>query len=80
MIENLNYTLEQLIKQVDMFHAELRELVSNLKPVDKSKVIAERGVFIGTVIKMNHALWQAQENRGKSVFTLVKREINVESR
>jgi hypothetical protein len=48
--------------------------------IENPRVIADRGVYVGTEIKIDNVWWHAQENRSKSIFTLEKREIVVNNR
>lgn len=80
ILEKLHHTLSKLIIEADMYQAELKELVSNMTAIEDAKVIAERGVYIGSEIQINNVLWKAQENRGKSVFRVEKREMTINSR
>lgn len=80
MIKRLHYTLEHLQFDVDAYQAEQKELLANLASVENPKVIADRGVYVGAEIKINNVWWRAQENRGKSVFTLEKRDIVINNR
>ncbi|MDD5229630.1 MAG: FapA family protein [Methylococcales bacterium] len=79
-LEKLYHTLSKLIIEADAYHDELNELVVNTSSIDHSKVIATLGVYPGTEIQINNVLWKAQENRGRSVFRVVKREISINSR
>jgi len=80
MIKRLHYTLEHLQFDVDAYQAEYKELLANMTSIENPKVIADRGVYIGAEIKINNIQWRAQENRGKSIFTLEKREIVINNR
>jgi len=48
--------------------------------IEDAKVIAERGVFVGTEVQINNVLWKAQENRARSVFRVEKREMTINTR
>ena len=48
--------------------------------IDDAKIIAERGVYAGTEIKINSVLLKVQENRGKSVFRVEHREMTINTR
>jgi uncharacterized protein (DUF342 family) len=80
MLEKLHHTLSKLVIDADMYHAELTELAGNLTMIDDAKVIAERGVYTGTEIRINNTFWKAQENRGKSVFRSEHREMTINTR
>lgn len=80
MIKRLHYTLEHLQFDVDAYQAEYKELLANMVSIENPKVIADRGVYVGAEIKINNIQWRAQENRGKSIFTLEKREIVINNR
>lgn len=80
ILEKLHHTLSKLIMEAQIYQAELRELVSNLTIIEDAKVIAERGVYAGSEVQINSILWKAQENRGKSVFRVEKREMTINSR
>lgn len=80
ILEKLHHTLSKLIIEAEMYQAELKELVSNMTAIEDAKVIAERGVYTGSEIQINNVLWKAQENRGKSVFRVEKREMTINSR
>lgn len=80
ILEKLHHTLSKLTIEADMYQAELKELVSNMTAIEDAKVIADRGVYTGTEIQINSVLWKAQENRGKSVFRVEKREMTINSR
>lgn len=80
ILEKLHHTLSKLIIEAEMYQAELKELVTNMTSIEDSKVIAERGVYTGAEIQINSVLWKAQENRGKSVFRVEKREMTINSR
>lgn len=80
MIKRLHYTLEHLQFDVDAYQAEYKELLANMASIENPKVIADRGVYVGAEIKINNIQWRAQENRGKSIFTLEKREIVINNR
>ncbi len=79
-LEKLHHTLSKLMIEADALRDELNELVANISIVDNSKIIATLGVYPGTEIQINNVLWKAQENRGRSVFRVVKREMNINSR
>ena len=79
-LEKLNHTLSKLTIEADAYHEELRELSKHLTVIDNAKIVADRGVYVGTLIQINSVQWKALENRGKSVFTLLKREICINSR
>ena len=59
---------------------ELQELISNVTDIDNAKIIAERNVYTGAELKINKAIWKADENRGKSVFTALRRKMSVTTR
>ncbi|MEI7840606.1 MAG: FapA family protein [Methylococcaceae bacterium] len=80
MLARLHHTLSKLVIDTEAYHAELNELVLNMTVIDGAKIIGERGVYTGTEIKINKAVWKADENRGKSVFTELKRKIIVNTR
>lgn len=80
MVKRLHYTLEHLQFDADAYQAEYKELLANMVSLENPKVIADRGVYVGTEIKINNIWWRAQENRGKSIFTLEKREIVINNR
>jgi uncharacterized protein (DUF342 family) len=80
MLERLHYTLEHLINNSEAYQAEYKELLSNMTTIESSRVIADRGVYVGTEIKIHNVWWHAQENRGKSVFTLVRDKIVINTR
>ena len=48
--------------------------------IDNARIISQRGVYVGTEIKINKAIWKAEENRGKSVFTTRNRKISVDTK
>jgi uncharacterized protein (DUF342 family) len=79
-LEKLNHTLSKLTIEADAYNEELRELSKHLTVIDNAKIVADRGVYVGTLIQINSVQWKALENRGKSVFTLLKREICINSR
>ncbi len=76
----LHHTLSKLIIDSEMYQAELQELLANVKDIDNAKIIAERNVYTGTELKINKAIWKADENRGKSVFTALRHKMSVTSR
>lgn len=80
ILAKLHHTLSKRVIEAEMYQAELKDLVANMTAIDDAKVIAERGVYSGTEIQINNALWKAQENRGRSVFRLEKREIVIDDR
>lgn len=80
VLEKLHHTLSKLVIDAEMYQAELKELAVNMTIIDDAKIIAERGVYMGTEIRINNALWKAQENRGKSVFRVENREITINVR
>lgn len=80
ILEKLHHTLSKLVIEADLCQAELKDLTSNMTAIDDAKVIAERGVYTGTEVQINSVLWKAQENRGKSVFRVEKREMTINSR
>jgi uncharacterized protein (DUF342 family) len=80
MIEKLHHTLSKLVIEADLCHAEQKELAANMSIIDDAKIIAERGVYAGTEIKINSVLLKVQENRGKSVFRVERREMTINSR
>lgn len=79
MVKRLQYTLEHLQFETDAYQAEYKELLANMISIENPKVIADRGIYVGTEIKIHNIWWRAQENRGKSIFTLEKREIVINS-
>lgn len=80
MVKRLQYTLEHLQFETEAYQAEYKELLANMTSIENPKVIADRGVYVGTEIKIHNIWWRAQENRGKSIFTLEKRDIVINSR
>ncbi|MEI7840607.1 MAG: FapA family protein [Methylococcaceae bacterium] len=80
MLEKLHHNLSKLVIEENMNRCQLKELVSNMAIIEDAKVIAERGVYTGTEIKINRVLWVAQENRGKSVFRVENREMTINVR
>jgi uncharacterized protein (DUF342 family) len=80
MLEKLHHTLSKLVIESEMYQAELKELVENMTSIDDAKVVADRGVYTGTEIQINSVLWKAQENRGKSIFRVEKREMTINTR
>lgn len=80
MLEKLHHTLSKLVIEADLCHAEQKELAANMSIIDDAKIIAERGVYAGTEIKINSVLLKVQENRGKSVFRVERREMTINSR
>ena len=80
MLIRLHHTLSKLVIEAKTYHAELKELMQNMTVIDDAKIIGERGVYVGTEIKINKAVWKADENRGKSIFTELKRKILVNTR
>jgi uncharacterized protein (DUF342 family) len=78
-LEKLHHTLSKLIIEANALHDELDELATNTSNINHSKIIATLGVYPGTVIQINNVLWKAQENRGRSVFRVVKREMSINS-
>lgn len=79
-LEKLHHTLSKLMMESDALRDELNELVANLGIVDNSKIVATIGVYPGTEIQINNVLWKAQENRSRSVFRVVKREMSITGR
>jgi uncharacterized protein (DUF342 family) len=80
ILEKLHHTLSKLVLEAEQNNAELKELVSNMTSIEDAKVIAERGVFVGTEVQINSVLWKAQENRARSVFRVEKREMTINTR
>ncbi len=80
LLEKLHHTLSKLVIDAEMYEAELSELSSRTTIIDDAKVIAERGVYTGTEIRINNTFWKAQENRGKSVFRSEHREMTINLR
>ena len=80
MLARLHHTLSKLIIDTEMYQAELQELISNVTDIDNAKIIAERNVYTGAELKINKAIWKADENRGKSVFTALRRKMSVTTR
>jgi uncharacterized protein (DUF342 family) len=80
ILEKLHHTLSKLIIEFEHNEAELKELVANMTHIEDAKVVAERGVFVGTEVQINSILWKAQENRARSVFRVEKREMTINSR
>ena len=79
-LEKLHHTLSKLIIEADAYHAELGELIENMTNIEDAKVIATFGIYTGSEIQINNVSWKAQENRGKSVFRLVRREMSITTR
>lgn len=75
MVEKSTYTLNKIVMAAQAYESELRELNSNIVIVDNARVVADKAVYTGTQIRINNSMWQAQENRGRSVFTVKRREI-----
>jgi uncharacterized protein (DUF342 family) len=80
LLEKLHHTLSKLVIDADSYHAELDELSKSVTIIDDAKVIAERGVYTGTEIRINNTFWKAQENRSKSVFRSEHREMTINLR
>ncbi len=79
-LEKLHHTLSKLIIETEMYNAELNELTANMAIIIDAKVVAERGVYVGTEIAINGVLWKAQENRGKSTFRVKDAEMVIGTR
>lgn len=79
-LEKIHRTLSTLIIESEAYKEELEELVSNMGVIDNARVIASLGIYTGSEIQINNVLWKAEENRGKSVFRVVRREINIAAR
>ena len=79
-LEKLHHTLSKLIIESDDYHAELSELIENMKTIEDARVIATFGLYTGSEIQINNVSWKAQENRGKSVFRIVRREMSITTR
>ncbi len=75
MLEKLHHTLDKLVIESELHHAELNELTANIALIDNATVIAERGVYVGTEIYINNVMWRAQENRSKSIFSVEHHEM-----
>ena len=80
MLEQLHHTLSKLTMEAELMRTELAELQSHMMAIEDAKVVADRGVYTGTEIRINNYLWKAQENRGKSVFRVEHREITINVR
>ncbi len=79
-MEQLHHTLSKLVGEAELHQSELSDLMGNMTAMDDAKIVADRGIYAGTEIRINNVLWRAQENRGKSVFRVEKREMTVNSR
>jgi uncharacterized protein (DUF342 family) len=80
LLAKLHHTLSKLIIDADSFRAELEELSQKVTIIEDARVIADRGVYIGTEIRINNTFWKAQENRSKSVFRSEHREMTINLR
>ncbi|MEI7796444.1 MAG: FapA family protein [Methylococcaceae bacterium] len=79
-LARLHHTLTKLIAEEGTLQAEFNELLENMTVMENAKIIADRGVYVGTEIKINRARWSAEENRSRSVFTELRREIVINAR
>lgn len=79
-LEKLHHTLSKLIIESQTLREELEELVSNISIVDNAKVVASLGIYTGCELQINNVQWKADENRGKSVFRISKREMSISTR
>lgn len=77
VLEKLHRTLSKLILEKEGHENELKELIANMSVIDTAKVVVTQYVYSGSEIQINNVLWKAQENRGKSVFRVAKREMNI---
>lgn len=76
-LEKLYRTSSKLIVEKEAYKAELKELMENMTIIDNAKIVVTQFVYSGSEIQINNVLWKAQENRGKSVFRVVKREMSI---
>ena len=65
----LHHTLGKLMMDEATSRAELSEILANVSVISNARVFCERGVYTGTEIKINKAIWKAEENRSKTLFT-----------
>ncbi len=79
-LEKLHHTLSKLMIEADVYRAELAELIANMKNIEDARIIASFGVYTGSEVQINNVSWKAQENRGKSVFRVVRREMSITTR
>ncbi len=76
-LDRLHHTLSRLVLDSEKNQAELKDLLSNMAVITGARVISERGVYVGSEIKINKAMMHVQENIGKSVFKEQKRKVVV---
>ena len=76
-VVRLNHTLSKLLIDTEMHQAELQELLENITDIDSAKIYADRYVYTGTELKINSAIWQADENQGKSTFSASRNNMSV---
>ncbi len=77
VLEKLHRTLSKLTLEKEGHESELKEMIANMSVIDTAKVVVTQYVYSGSEIQINNVLWKAQENRGKSVFRVAKREMNI---
>ncbi len=71
-IAKLHRTMSKLTMDIKLSKEELQELMDSFAAVDNARVVIDRGVFIGTEVQIANTFWKADDNRGKSTFTLVR--------
>ena len=71
MIAKLHRTLSKITIDIKQLKVDIDELTQNLAVSDNARVVIDRGVFVGTEIKIGNVRWNAEENRGKSLFLLL---------
>ncbi|MSR17409.1 MAG: DUF342 domain-containing protein, partial [Methylococcaceae bacterium] len=76
-VVRLNHTLSKLLIGTELYQTELQELLENIVGIDSAKIHAERYVYTGTELKINSAIWQADENKGKSTFSASRNNMSV---
>jgi len=68
----LHRALSKLTIDIKATKLELQELMDSFSVIDNARVVVDRGVFIGTEVQIGNTFWKAEDNRGKSTFTLVR--------